>query len=266
MNLQDFSWDMSTCGSEECIESTSIMNKRPFMSAEDEQSDEFVEPQNQENPFCGTGEQMFKHGRIIFKNKVLSLENECWSKKLHRTRIRPAIVRSAPLLKENYMDELDNGEIHTLPTLGHGKSDSIKRISAEVAASLVLKHIERDYLFVDARFSYEYNGGHIKGAVNIRDEEIVKKLLDEPKLLIFYCEFSSVRGPKLAAELRNLDRQTSLYPTLKCPEIYILEGGYSNFYKQYPGCCDPVSYIRMHDTKFAFECSNEYKKKKNRKN
>lgn len=80
---------------------------------------------------------------------------------------------------------------------------------------------------IDARYSYEFEGGHITGAENfgLWDE---KRFMDEffpdslgPKMppavpgdgevpkfeprdiLIFHCEFSSARGPALLRALRK---------------------------------------------------------------
>lgn len=63
------------------------------------------------------------------------------------------------------------------------------------------------------RYPYEYEGGHIKGAINIYTKEHLLKDYTEDKLgkkshkvehvsgkrnvLIFHCEFSSERGPNL---------------------------------------------------------------------
>lgn len=71
----------------------------------------------------------------------------------------------------------------------------------------------RDFHVVDCRFDYEYNGGHIPGAVNINTTTAVEELLLGPSLmkpkpsvsgdgnkktvLIFHCEFSAKRAPTL---------------------------------------------------------------------
>lgn len=66
---------------------------------------------------------------------------------------------------------------------------------------------------IDCRFDYEYNGGHIPGAININTTAAVEDLLlgqgakkprpstsgDAAKkiILIFHCEFSCKRAPTL---------------------------------------------------------------------
>lgn len=63
------------------------------------------------------------------------------------------------------------------------------------------------------RYPYEYEGGHIRGAINIFTKEHLLKNFNDDKLgkkspkndnidakrnvLIFHCEFSSERGPSL---------------------------------------------------------------------
>lgn len=58
-----------------------------------------------------------------------------------------------------------------------------------------------NYQIIDCRYPYEFEGGHIRGATNIYTEEGIKELVDTPvatpTVLIFHCEFSSERGPKL---------------------------------------------------------------------
>ncbi|KAJ8365347.1 hypothetical protein SKAU_G00141780 [Synaphobranchus kaupii] len=65
------------------------------------------------------------------------------------------------------------------------------------------------------------------------------------KLIVFHCEFSTERGPRLYRNLRKLDRSLNVYPLLFYPELYVLDGGYKEFYSQFPGLCDPSSYVPM---------------------
>ena len=64
-------------------------------------------------------------------------------------------------------------------------------------------------VIVDSRYPYEFDGGHIVGAKNLYTKDaILAEFLDssEHKLtkdvtkrvvLVFHCEFSSERGPKM---------------------------------------------------------------------
>jgi len=83
----------------------------------------------------------------------------------------------------------------------------------------------------------------LQGAKNLyTSEHIIQEFLKQPLLpsspnkrivLIFHCEFSSERGPKLSRFLRSQDRTLNkeCYPHLHYPEIYLLEGGYKVFYE-----------------------------------
>lgn len=142
-----------------------------------------------------------------------------------------------------------------------------------------------DYHIIDCRFDYEYVGGHIPGAVNINTTATVEELLLGPSLtkpqpsvsgdairktvLVFHCEFSAKRAPTLcvifvlihttcymidvffnsAKHLRARDRAMNnhLYPKIHFPEVYILEGGYCQYYKTSPHRCDPQGYVTMDD-------------------
>lgn len=255
MNLHDLSWDRSTLESDDCFDNVSILNKKPFEN--EELSDEFVYSVSQEDLFLD--KEIKNKYKIVFKN------NSTWSKKVRDTMINQRVVYSAPQPSNINWNNIDSGEIHTLPTLGCGKSDSIRRISAETASALIAGKYQKDYLFIDARYKYEYEGGHIKNAIHCNDILEAKKLLNNPKILIFYCEFSSVRAPSISTKLRNIDRKMNNYPKLNCPEIYVLEGGYNNFYNKYPDLCDPSGYIMMHDSRYSKECAEENRKKKSKR-
>ena len=91
-----------------------------------------------------------------------------------------------------------------------------------------------DYEIIDARYPYEFEGGHISGAKNIfRTEDITSYFFEKAtinpekkKAFIFHCEFSSERGPAMLKHLRQLDRKINEYPKLNYPEIYLLKDGY----------------------------------------
>ncbi|XP_052062579.1 M-phase inducer phosphatase 3-like [Mytilus californianus] len=109
---------------------------------------------------------------------------------------------------------------------------------------------------LDSRYSYEFEGGHIPGAENIHNKDDILELLKNPKtsrsdgkrdIIIFHCEFSSERGPKMCRFLRNHDRELNAenYPSLYFPELYILKGGYKEFYGSYKTLCTPMDYVPM---------------------
>lgn len=107
--------------------------------------------------------------------------------------------------------------------------------------SSLMQSQQQPYLIIDCRWGYEFSGGHIKGAFNIDNSEDlelqfikniqnVRQLMTERTIIVFHCEYSQKRGPKLWSALRQLDRNANLemerYPQLYYPEMYLLEGGY----------------------------------------
>jgi M-phase inducer tyrosine phosphatase len=123
-------------------------------------------------------------------------------------------------------------------------------------------------LVVDVRFPYEYAGGHIQGACNAPDPialwDVVKDW-DGSLPIVLHCEFSQKRGPMMGRWLRSTDRQNNLenYPMLTYPSLYILAGGYSQFYAAYPDYCEPRGYVAMDTAEFKTEkrsCCHHLKK------
>jgi M-phase inducer tyrosine phosphatase len=60
-----------------------------------------------------------------------------------------------------------------------------------------------ELLVLDCRFSYEFSGGHIRGAHHIGKYEVLEELLFRPiitdrrVLVVLHCEFSEQRGPAM---------------------------------------------------------------------
>ncbi|KAI0317858.1 hypothetical protein OF83DRAFT_1163716 [Amylostereum chailletii] len=122
---------------------------------------------------------------------------------------------------------------------------------------------------IDCRFDYEFNGGHISGAVNINTTDAledfflgnhVKKPIastsnnaGKKKILVFHCEFSVKRAPTFAKHLRSKDRMINnhSYPKVFYPEVYVLEGGYCQYFKESGARCRPNAYVRMDDPQHA---------------
>ena len=122
---------------------------------------------------------------------------------------------------------------------------------------------------VDCRFPHEYNGGHIINAINLyKPEDMLKHFLNandpclkdgssENRIIVFHCEYSQCRAPKMCSLLRRFDRDLNPYPNLFYPNTYVLEGGYKEFWQvggrnlEY---CEPQTYVRMDDDNFKQEC------------
>ncbi|CAH8496194.1 unnamed protein product [Schistosoma rodhaini] len=141
-----------------------------------------------------------------------------------------------------------------------------------------LEMIHKHLVIIDCRYPYEYDAGHIYSAINLSDwphlckyffgakQSIRTSEADlsksssssstgpfvKPKpsstLFVLHCEFSTKRAPQLFHLLRNYDRTLHFtsYPALKYPFVYILRGGYSAFFKNYPHLCEPSNYLQMH--------------------
>ncbi|TIA69201.1 hypothetical protein E3P92_03168 [Wallemia ichthyophaga] len=141
------------------------------------------------------------------------------------------------------------------------KDDGLMRVNPDVVDDLISNPLPNnisDLHIVDCRFPFEYAGGHIPGAVNLGTLQAVENHFLIPnsginqssfslptpstsasnnensrKVIIFHCEFSNMRAPTLAKHLRSLDRSRNEHPNLNFPELYILSGGYAEYYKQY---------------------------------
>ncbi len=126
------------------------------------------------------------------------------------------------------------------------------------------------FAIIDCRYPFEYSGGHIAGAENISCPNVLEKRFfsnptKNPKnVVIFHCEYSLQRAPRMyfslmikrALHFRSTDRQLNEYPSLFYPEMYILQGGYKNFYTKYAHRCDPQDYVSMNSADYREELKN----------
>lgn len=92
-----------------------------------------------------------------------------------------------------------------------GRHTDLKSISAGTMRNLMLGAFDdsvASFKVIDCRYPYEFQGGHISGALNLyTHEQIIEEFVNkktEPavdgvkrNILVFHCEFSSERGPKL---------------------------------------------------------------------
>jgi len=132
-------------------------------------------------------------------------------------------------------------------------------VATETVAAIIRGEFPNlNHMVIDCRYDYEYNGGHIRNAVNFTEpEKFLEKFFynnfGEPQniVLIFHCEYSTVRGPNMAQILRDADRNRHIYPQLLYPHVYILEAGYKKFYETFPELCDPRGYVEMFDKRFT---------------
>ncbi|XP_029317178.1 M-phase inducer phosphatase 2 isoform X2 [Cottoperca gobio] len=149
-----------------------------------------------------------------------------------------------------------------LPTVD-GKHQDLKYITPDTMVSALsgqFSHLVERVIVMDCRYPYEFEGGHIKEALNLHQENQVEDFLlktpivpvcpDKRVVIIFHCEFSSERGPRMSRFVRERDRAVNEYPNLHYPELYILKGGYKDFFPHFQAQCEPQAYRPMHHEDF----------------
>jgi hypothetical protein len=133
-------------------------------------------------------------------------------------------------------------------------------------------HLIDDFQVIDCRFDFEYEGGHIRGALHMKNlEEVVQHFLvqnlprpNSTTALIFHCEFSTNRGPDALRGFRGEDVSANWMQSQqgRYPEVYLLYKGYREFFKQCPAYCDPQQYISMTDPRYQQQCQRSLKIKR----
>ncbi|MEJ1281273.1 cell division cycle 25C [Cricetulus griseus] len=152
----------------------------------------------------------------------------------------------------------DFSKVCVLPKVS-GKHQDLKYITPDTVAALPsvkFQGLIEKFYNIDCHYPYEYLGGHILGALNLYSQkELHEFFLKKPTvpldiqkriIIVFLCEFSSERGPRMCRSLREKDRALNQYPALYYPELYILKGGYRDFFPEYTELCEPQSYCPMH--------------------
>lgn len=101
------------------------------------------------------------------------------------------------------MDTDDNPQVQLNLPYFIANEESLPRITKHTMTDILDGKFQASYdqsVIIDCRFEYEYEGGHIDGAVNVNSkEELASKLLNpvtsSRTLLIFHCEYSAHRAP-----------------------------------------------------------------------
>lgn len=194
------------------------------------------------------------------------------------------IPQQSPSIIDNESQSILSSETCQIQSHTVGQ-DPFRRIKRETLCDLLDGKHSHSYdrlILIDCRFEYEYEGGHIDGAININskvqlEEQLLAPLLtkteeeqengqkegqscpEEKLLVVFHCEYSAHRGPRMAMHLRNRDRQINMkrYPRLFYPDIAILEGGYAHFFEENYERCVPQCYIEMNDSSHQRTCERE---------
>ncbi|KAK2743297.1 cell division cycle- protein [Onygenales sp. PD_40] len=173
------------------------------------------------------------------------------------------------------LSDMEEGPTLHLPHfIPEDQPDSLPRIESSVLVDIIDGKYNDQYdniIIIDCRFEYEYEGGHINGAVNYNDkEQLAGKLFSEDTkantMLVFHCEYSAHRAPIMAKFIRHKDRAVNIdeYPKLTYPEMYILDGGYSSFFAKHRSLCNPQNYVEMAAKEHAFACERGLGKVKQR--
>ncbi|CAF0794673.1 unnamed protein product [Adineta ricciae] len=195
----------------------------------------------------------------IMPQQLHSLSPLILSSPIHR--IKPRMKPTTSSVVKNLESLFD--EQSSLPLVKRSSHPDLQRIDSQTLATLLDEQSENLFI-IDARYPFEYSGGHIRTAENIFTENDLRlfftKLIrssSRPLIIVFHCEFSSERGPRLCRLFRSLDRQHNManYPYLSFPSIYLLDGGYADFYnhtacRQY---CQPNGYISMFEEEYSQE-------------
>jgi M-phase inducer tyrosine phosphatase len=100
--------------------------------------------------------------------------------------------------------KVDPGENSYLPCF-NVKDDPLRRITRSTLCDVLdeqYKDNYDDFVVVDCRFEYEFEGGHISGAVNVNSiDSLEDKFFSGPtekrQLIIFHCEYSAHRAPRM---------------------------------------------------------------------
>ncbi|XP_061727103.1 M-phase inducer phosphatase 1-like isoform X2 [Cydia pomonella] len=187
------------------------------------------------------------------------------SKRRKCEEVRPVLQRCFSENNASIMSALDRSDVNpdligdfsqpfALP-LTRGNHSDLKSISCDTLAGLLRGDFQNvpDFQVIDCRYPYEFEGGHIAGAQNLYTPTQILALVQGPrpqgKVLVFHCEFSLERGPKLSRFLRSSDREKNKenYPSLHYPEVYLLHDGYRAFFQRHPDLCSPAGYTAMLD-------------------
>lgn len=210
-----------------------------------------------------------KKPTTIRKHKLNNSVTDC-SDDMKKDSKRSKIDSSTSSTLDSKMDNLHLiGDFSRICSVPFKDKNTMKLITHKTMREILTSKI-KDFncMIIDCRYPYEYDNGHINNAVNLYNEKLIYEFFfgkrTENTKLIFYCEFSSKRAPKLLSYLRNEDRKINAikWPCLHYPEMYLLEGGFCDFFNHVDNRkhCTPQSYIEMTDPAYKEERINCQKK------
>lgn len=100
----------------------------------------------------------------------------------------------------------------------------------------------RKMITFDCRYPFEYSGGHAPHALNTpspyelwdlifeKEKSGLVPKIDKDTIIVFHCEYSQKRAPKMCQFLRDCDRNSNKWPGLHYPNAYVLNRGYKFFF------------------------------------
>ncbi|CAD8152622.1 unnamed protein product [Paramecium octaurelia] len=146
--------------------------------------------------------------------------------------------------------------------LEHRVENNIQYISGD---TLVKAMKQSDLIIYDCRYQYEFEGGHIMGAVHLSHstnlfDELFSQSEQSKKIVVLYCEFSIKRSLEKYFEIRKLDRSINQYPKLTYNNLYLLCDGYSKFYQNFSHLCNGF-YISMNDPAYEQQLDKEQQRR-----
>ncbi|KAJ6232409.1 cdc25-like protein phosphatase twine-related [Anaeramoeba flamelloides] len=237
---------------------------------------------NVKRSYSRTPQESFLNSRINSSdnNSNNSANQEYLSnpkKKIRKTRLQRSNSLNL-LFQENFDPKIYEKQKPLLPVT-KGKPIELNTISQDTLCDLLDGSYKKKYGFefskviiIDCRFDWEYEGGHISGAKNwnlpkVLLHKLFCKKIRENVCLVFHCEFSQHRGPKMCKLLRRTDRKINAYPNLHYPQVYVLEKGYKEFFRHSDRAkkfCYPQGYRKMLNKKYQtqmHEDSRQFKLK-----
>ncbi|KAK4928673.1 cell division cycle 25 [Elasticomyces elasticus] len=165
-------------------------------------------------------------------------------------------INAATKTSTQRIDDTQKAPSITLPSFVPDNREGLPpHIDTKTLAGLMgarLRDCFDNLVVIDCRFKYEFDGGHIKGAVNYSEKAALKDLFHSPKthtVLVLYCEYSSFRAPTMFKHVRQMDREmnSNTYPNLTYPDMFILNGGYGKVFTDHKSLCTPQNYVKMSD-------------------
>ena len=109
----------------------------------------------------------------------------------------------------------------------------------------------QQFVMLDARYTYEFEGGSVKGAQHVQDpdeaEALMQDYIEDDVVVVVFCEFSQKRGPRMYRTLKDVcpaDRRHNL-------RLYLLHCGFETYHRNYPQDCD--GYRKMTHGSFTEE-------------